>query len=170
MDTRRTLEARRDEIRARVAELAKRPELGAAQGFGKRIGDGTTEAISRITDIGVGRSLEATLARYRMGSGHARMFPEKNWGLAVINKALAQWGVTGPEGRALSARQIRRRLWQLNFDFGYGQLRLGRLGPAQEAFLGALRQRPCHARTLTYFLASTLGKWRNRAGASGAFS
>ena len=63
MDTRETLEARRDEIRARVAELAKRPELGAAQGFGKRIGDGTTEAISRITDIGVGRSLEAGLAR-----------------------------------------------------------------------------------------------------------
>ena len=63
MDTRETLEARRDEIRARVAALAKRPELGAAQGFGKRIGDGTTEAISRITDIGVGRSLEATLAR-----------------------------------------------------------------------------------------------------------
>ena len=63
MDTRTTLEERRDEIRARVAELAKRPELGAAQGFGKRIGDGTTEAISRITDIGVGRSLETTLAR-----------------------------------------------------------------------------------------------------------
>jgi DnaK suppressor protein len=61
--TRRTLEERRDEMRARVAELAKRPELGAAQGFGKRIGDGTTEAISRLTDIGVGRSLEAALAR-----------------------------------------------------------------------------------------------------------
>ena len=61
--TRRTLEDRRDEIRARVAELAKRPELGAAQGFGKRIGDGTTEAISRLTDIGVGRTLEAGLAR-----------------------------------------------------------------------------------------------------------
>ena len=63
MEIRRTLEERRDEMRARVAELAKRPELGAAQGFGKRIGDGTTEAISRITDIGVGRSLEASLAR-----------------------------------------------------------------------------------------------------------
>jgi RNA polymerase-binding transcription factor len=63
MDVRTTLEERRDEIRARVAELAKRPELGAAQGFGKRIGDGTTEAISRITEIGVGRSLETTLAR-----------------------------------------------------------------------------------------------------------
>ena len=62
-EIRATLEARRDETRARVAGLAKKPELGEAQGFGKRIGDGTTEAISRLTDIGVGRSLEAGLAR-----------------------------------------------------------------------------------------------------------
>ena len=62
-EIRATLEARRDETRARVAELAKKPELGEAQGFGKRIGDGTTEALSRLTDIGVGRSLEAGLAR-----------------------------------------------------------------------------------------------------------
>jgi DnaK suppressor protein len=57
------LEARREELRARIAHLAKRPELGAAQGFGKRIGDGTTEAISRLTEIGVGESLETSLAR-----------------------------------------------------------------------------------------------------------
>jgi DnaK suppressor protein len=57
------LERRRAEAGARVAELAKAPELGQAQGFGKRIGDGTTEAISRLTDIGVGRSLESGLAR-----------------------------------------------------------------------------------------------------------
>ena len=62
-EIRRTLEERRDEIRARVGELAKRPELGAAQGFGKRIGDGTVEAISRLTDISVGQSLEESLAR-----------------------------------------------------------------------------------------------------------
>jgi DnaK suppressor protein len=60
---RRALEARRDETRERVARLAARPERGAAQGFGKRIGDGTVEAISRLTDIGVGSSLESTLAR-----------------------------------------------------------------------------------------------------------
>jgi DnaK suppressor protein len=60
---RRELEARRQSTRERVATLAERPELGAAQGFGKRIGDGTTEAISRLTDIGVGRSLEAGLDR-----------------------------------------------------------------------------------------------------------
>src|SRR5579862_6139131 len=60
---RRLLEERRDRTRARIAELARTPELGAAQGFGKRIGDGTTEAISRLTDIGVGASLETALAR-----------------------------------------------------------------------------------------------------------
>ena len=60
---RRLLEERRDATRARVASLAERPELGAAQGFGKRIGDGTVEAISRLTDIGVGSSLESGLAR-----------------------------------------------------------------------------------------------------------
>lgn len=57
------LEARRDSAAARVAVLAKRPERGASQGFGKRIGDGTVEAISRFNDIGVGTSLETGLAR-----------------------------------------------------------------------------------------------------------
>ena len=37
--------------------------LGTAQGFGKRIGDGTVEAVSRLTEIGVGESLEAALTR-----------------------------------------------------------------------------------------------------------
>ena len=60
---RRELEAHRDESRKRIATLAKRPERGTAQGFGKRIGDGTVEAISRLTDIGVGTSLEDGLAR-----------------------------------------------------------------------------------------------------------
>ena len=60
---RRDLEAHRDEMRGRIATLAERPELGAAQGFGKRIGDGTVEAISRLTEIGVGTSLEVGLER-----------------------------------------------------------------------------------------------------------
>jgi DnaK suppressor protein len=62
-EVRSDLEDRRERTSKRVAILAKRPELGSAQGFGKRIGDGTTEAISRLTEIGVGRSLESTLAR-----------------------------------------------------------------------------------------------------------
>ena len=57
------LEAKRDDARSRLEGFAERPELGAAQGFGKRIGDGTVEAISRLTEIGVGSSLETGLAR-----------------------------------------------------------------------------------------------------------
>jgi DnaK suppressor protein len=60
---RRKLEERRERMRDRVETLAQPPELGSAQGFGKRIGDGTVEAISRLTEIGVGSSLEDGLAR-----------------------------------------------------------------------------------------------------------
>ena len=60
---RRELESRLRSTRSRVESLAERPELGEAQGFGKRIGDGTVEAISRVVDIGVGSSLEVGLAR-----------------------------------------------------------------------------------------------------------
>ncbi len=57
------LEARRERERERLALLTKRPERGSAVGFGKRIGDGTSEAVSRLTDIGVGDSLERGLER-----------------------------------------------------------------------------------------------------------
>jgi DnaK suppressor protein len=60
---RRELEARRDGARERLAVLSQRPERGSAVSFGKRIGDGTSEAVSRLTDIGVGDSLERGLAR-----------------------------------------------------------------------------------------------------------
>jgi DnaK suppressor protein len=60
---RHELESLRDRTRDRLAVLATRPELGSAQGFGKRIGDGTTEAVGRLTDIGVGESLERVLSR-----------------------------------------------------------------------------------------------------------
>jgi DnaK suppressor protein len=57
------LQQRRDATRHRVGKLAERPERGTAQGFGKRIGDGTVEAVSRLTEIGVGRNLETTSER-----------------------------------------------------------------------------------------------------------
>jgi DnaK suppressor protein len=60
---RATLLARREGHGGRVAAFAAPRELGSAQGFGKRIGDGTVEAVSRLTDIGVGRALEGALER-----------------------------------------------------------------------------------------------------------
>ena len=59
----RDLRARLDELNQRTASLKKPPERGAAIGFGKRIGDGTSEAIGRLTEVGVADSLDAIEAR-----------------------------------------------------------------------------------------------------------
>jgi hypothetical protein len=73
---RRDLEARRHSTRERLASLARRPERGSAVGFGKRVGDGTTEAVrSRQADyglclilccVGAARNLNGA-RRYRAG-------------------------------------------------------------------------------------------------------
>ena len=59
----RDLRMRLDELHRRTASLKKPPERGSSIGFGKRIGDGTSEAIGRITDVGVADSLDAIEAR-----------------------------------------------------------------------------------------------------------
>jgi DnaK suppressor protein len=64
-DVERLLRGRLDELQARLAELARAPEPAAGIGFGKRIGDGTSEAISRRNDIGVGNSLLVTEEKLR---------------------------------------------------------------------------------------------------------
>jgi DnaK suppressor protein len=46
-------------VREQVAELTRPPEQSAGVQFGKRVGDGTTEAISRFTDVGVANDLHA---------------------------------------------------------------------------------------------------------------
>jgi RNA polymerase-binding transcription factor len=60
---RRELETRLRQTQEGIGALARPPERGTAQGFGKRIGDGTTEAVRRLTDIGVGSSMERVMAR-----------------------------------------------------------------------------------------------------------
>ena len=59
----RGLRARLDDLREQIARLALPPERGTGLQFGKRIGDGTAEAVSRLTDVGVGGNLELREAR-----------------------------------------------------------------------------------------------------------
>ena len=59
------LRKRLDDVQARLAELARPLEPGTGIGFGKRIGDGTSEAISRRNEIGVGNSLLVTEEKLR---------------------------------------------------------------------------------------------------------
>src|SRR4051795_13429470 len=60
---RATLTAHLEALRAQRGVITKAPERGSGVSFGKRVGDGTTEAVSRLTDVGVVDSLNATEAR-----------------------------------------------------------------------------------------------------------
>ncbi len=51
IDPRTTLEEIRARLEAELAALTARPEPGAGIGFGKRVGDGTSIAVERITDV-----------------------------------------------------------------------------------------------------------------------
>ncbi len=58
-----TLRSRAEALELRINGMATPPELGAGISFGKRVGDGTTEAVRRLTEVGVGTSLESSQAR-----------------------------------------------------------------------------------------------------------
>src|SRR3954468_20742186 len=55
-----TLEEHLKALRERRGTITKAPERGSGVSFGKRVGDGTTEAVSRLTDVGVVDTLNAT--------------------------------------------------------------------------------------------------------------
>jgi RNA polymerase-binding transcription factor len=59
----RELRGRLIELRRQLAALTRSPERGAELQFGKRVGDGTTEAVSRLSDVAVVASLHATEGR-----------------------------------------------------------------------------------------------------------
>jgi DnaK suppressor protein len=55
------LRARRDELAAELDRLTAPPDETAAVAFGKRIGDGTTEAVERLSTTATARSIAASL-------------------------------------------------------------------------------------------------------------
>ncbi|MEJ7788480.1 MAG: TraR/DksA C4-type zinc finger protein [Thermoleophilaceae bacterium] len=61
----RALRERHADLQARIAGLTKAPERGSGISFGKRVGDGTTEAVSRLNEVGVVDSLNVSVARVK---------------------------------------------------------------------------------------------------------
>jgi DnaK suppressor protein len=59
----RALREKKEELERRLGVFTERPEPGTNLSFGKRIGDGTTEAIDRLNQIGVGNQLVGRLER-----------------------------------------------------------------------------------------------------------
>ncbi|MEE9298144.1 MAG: TraR/DksA family transcriptional regulator [Acidimicrobiia bacterium] len=56
------LVARRAQLAAELEWLTAPPETGSTVAFGKRIGDGTTEAVERLSTTATARSISASLA------------------------------------------------------------------------------------------------------------
>lgn len=56
------LETRKRDLTAELQRLTAPPEAGSTVGFGKRIGDGTTEAVERLATTATARSITASLA------------------------------------------------------------------------------------------------------------
>ena len=61
-EVRRGLEMRRRELAGELERLTEPPVDGAAVSFGKRVGDGTTEAVERLATTATARSLAASIA------------------------------------------------------------------------------------------------------------
>ena len=57
----RSLIARRSELQAELDRLTEPPAEGASIGFGKRIGDGTTEAVERLATTATARSIASSI-------------------------------------------------------------------------------------------------------------
>lgn len=55
------LMARRGELERELARLTAPPEAGATVSFGKRIGDGTAEAVERLATTATARSIAASI-------------------------------------------------------------------------------------------------------------
>jgi RNA polymerase-binding transcription factor len=59
---RRNLEAERDELRAQLDEMTAAPrDPMASVSFGKRVGEGTSQAVERIAQVSAAKSLDAKL-------------------------------------------------------------------------------------------------------------
>ena len=56
------LRERKQSLEADLARLTEPPVAGTNLSFGKRVGDGTTEAVERISSTATARSLAASLA------------------------------------------------------------------------------------------------------------
>jgi DnaK suppressor protein len=60
-EVRAVLQERRGQLAEELARLTKPPEGGTNLSFGKRIGDGTTEAVERLSTTLAARSISASM-------------------------------------------------------------------------------------------------------------
>jgi DnaK suppressor protein len=61
-ETRAHLSGRRDELASELERLTAPPDATASVSFGKRVGDGTSEAVERLSTTAAARSIATSIA------------------------------------------------------------------------------------------------------------
>lgn len=108
---------------------------------------------SRVTRI---HQLDRPLALYRIhDDGCMTKYPDINYELLVVQKALEKWGRVGPDGSTVSRAAIRRRLAEASFSFGYFHYWEGTPRIASKAFAQAAVHDPLKLAGWMYLLLST---------------
>lgn len=97
---------------------------------------------SRVTRI---ERVARPLALYRQHPASiTRAAPSDNYRGRVVQRALDQWGLTGPDGRQADAAAVRRELAASWSQFAYVQLEAGARSAARSSVREALRVKPAH--------------------------
>ncbi len=105
---------------------------------------------SRLTPI---LTLTRSYALYRRHPQSAtKRWASTNYALSVLDSAVRQWGVSGPDGQEITPAELRRRRFGLHFSMGYQLFWNGARAAAAPSFWAAWRHRPTYWRTTPYAL------------------
>lgn len=113
---------------------------------------------SRITQFAM---LKAPLVAYRQSPNQGSKRPRaENWSEKVLQRAIARWGMQGPDGRSPSPREFRRRRaidWN---GFGGQHLAAGNVAQARRAAREAVTLNPWSRGNWQLLLRSWLARGR----------
>lgn len=140
-----------------VTAMVRRPIWDALGGMDESLRCGEDyDFFIRASRICRMHELDEVLASYRIHRQSAcqivrRDDPE----YAVMVSAIEQFGTAGPDGRQVSQKLLRKRLFQLAFSQGYRHYWRGNPGVAAESFRQALlRGRKASPKAFAYYLLS----------------
>lgn len=107
---------------------------------------------SRITEI---HKLRSQLVLYRnLPDGLSRTPTQIHYELEVLQNAIAQWGTTSPNGVENDAKEIKERVANMRFGFGYLHLKSGDPVIAAKSFWGAIIEKPLWHAPWIYLILS----------------
>ncbi len=113
---------------------------------------------SRLTPI---LRVPRPYALYRLHPASiTRRAPAQNYQSLVVQRAVARWGLTGPDGRTLPEAEFASALARTWSDYAHAQLISGNPGRARSASWQSLRLRPWQAQAWRILLKAALPRFR----------